>query len=227
MHEALTGDPATLHRRRVTNSPKWRRRAEERPQEIAAAALAVFADRGYASARLTDIAAKARGLEGRALPVLPTKADLFEAVLLQNLAPRVGVVAMIADADPPSLATIERLLAAVAETLSAPSVGKLARIVIAESGNFPEIARAWREAVVAPALGALQHAIEGGQRAGSLRDGDPRLMAMTVVGPLLLGAIWREVIEPVGGEPPRYGRAGQGARTHPGSRLGQLVDALT
>ena len=185
----------------MTDSPRWRRRAEKRPQEIAAAALAVFADRGYAAARLSDIAAIAGVSKAALYLYFPTKADLFAAVLLRNLAPRVGAVATIAGAEPPSLATIERLLAAVAETLSAPSIGKLARIVIAESVNFPEIARAWREAVVVPALAALQHAIEGGQRAGSLREGDPRLMAMTVVGPLLLGAIWREVIEPVGGEP--------------------------
>ncbi len=161
----------------------------------------MFADRGYAAARLTDIAARAGVSKAALYLYFPTKADLFTAVLLQNVSPRVGAVVGIADGEAPSLATIERLLAAIAETLAAPSVGKLARIVIAESGNFPEIARAWREAVVAPALAALQQAIEGGQRAGSLRDGDARLMAMTVVGPLLLGAIWREVIEPVGGEP--------------------------
>lgn len=189
------------HRRCVTDAPRWRRRAEERPEEIAAAALAVFADRGYALARLTDIAAKAGVSKAALYLYFPTKADLFAAVLLQNLAPPIGAVAIIASARPPSLTTIEHLLAAVAGTLTTPLVGKLARIVIAESGNFPEVARAWREAVVTPALAALQHTIEGGQRAGSLRDGDARLMAMTVVGPLLLAAIWREVMEPVGGEP--------------------------
>ncbi len=76
-------------------------------------------------------------------------------------------------------------MAAVAETLSATLAGKLAQIFIAESGNFPEIAHEWREAVVVPA--ALQEAIAGGQRAGIRRHEDASLMAMTLVGPLLLG----------------------------------------
>lgn len=185
----------------MAETPRWRRRADARPQEIAAAALSAFAERGYAAARLSDIAATAGVSKAALYLYFPTKADLFNAVLLQNLTPRVGAVAAIAGAEPTSLATIERLLSALAATLSEPSTGKLARIVIAESANFPEIACAWREAVVSPALAALQQAIEGGQRSGALRDGAPRLMAMTVIGPLFLGAIWREVIEPAGGEP--------------------------
>lgn len=185
----------------MADAPKWRRRAEARPQEIADAGLAVFADRGYASARLADIAARAGVSKAALYLYFPTKADLFRAILLQHLRPGVGAVVTIAEDEAASLATIERVLAALAVTMSAPLVGTLARIVIAESRNFPEIARAWREAVVAPALGAMAQAIARGQAAGNLRDGNPRLMAMSVVGPLMLGAIWREVIEPVGGEP--------------------------
>ena len=39
--------------------PKFRRRKEARPGEIVAAALQVFAERGFAAARLDDIAARA------------------------------------------------------------------------------------------------------------------------------------------------------------------------
>ena len=39
--------------------PKFRRRAADRPDEIVQAALAVFAERGFAAARLDDIARRA------------------------------------------------------------------------------------------------------------------------------------------------------------------------
>ena len=39
--------------------PKWRRRKDARPGEIVAAALDVFAEKGFAAAKLDDIARRA------------------------------------------------------------------------------------------------------------------------------------------------------------------------
>ncbi|MFL6296541.1 MAG: TetR/AcrR family transcriptional regulator, partial [Actinomycetes bacterium] len=39
--------------------PKFRRRAADRPGEIVQAAMAIFAEKGFAAARLDDIAARA------------------------------------------------------------------------------------------------------------------------------------------------------------------------
>jgi len=47
-----------------TDTPtRWRRRKEARPQEILEAALMVFAEKGYASARMDDIAARALAVD--------------------------------------------------------------------------------------------------------------------------------------------------------------------
>ena len=43
----------------ATSEPRWRRLPEERPRQILDAALAVFAERGLAAARLDDIAKRA------------------------------------------------------------------------------------------------------------------------------------------------------------------------
>lgn len=197
----MTCGAGATQRREVTAAPKWRRRAGERPQEIATAALAVFADRGYAAARLSDIAEMAGVSKAALYLYYPTKADLFRAVLLERLAPRIGPAGELAEAAEPSVATLQAILARLSAALATPPFAKLARIVIAESGNFPEIARAWREALVAPALATLERVIRRGQAERAIRGGDPRLMAISVVGPLLMGALWREVMEPNGGEP--------------------------
>lgn len=47
--------------------PRWRRRKEARPGEIVAAALAVFAEKGLAAARLDDIAARAGSARARSI----------------------------------------------------------------------------------------------------------------------------------------------------------------
>jgi AcrR family transcriptional regulator len=38
--------------------PRWERRKDARPQELLAAALDLFVERGYAAARLDDVAAR-------------------------------------------------------------------------------------------------------------------------------------------------------------------------
>src|ERR1035438_7166910 len=43
---------------------RWRRRKDARPQEILEAALAVFAEKGFAAARMDDIALRARVSKG-------------------------------------------------------------------------------------------------------------------------------------------------------------------
>ncbi len=36
-----------------------------------------------------------------------------------------------------------------------------------------------------------------------VRDGDPRYFAMGLMGPVLLGTLWRETFEPIGAPPVR------------------------
>ena len=38
-----------------SKQPRWQRRAEDRPREICAAALEVFAEKGFAAAKLDEI----------------------------------------------------------------------------------------------------------------------------------------------------------------------------
>lgn len=180
---------------------RWERRSAERPGEIAAAALTEFAQRGFAAARMSDIATAA-GLSKAALYVYyPAKADLFRAVLTQYAVPRLGGIQTAASTEMPVAAVLDLILERVVSIIEQPELRRLVRMVIAESGNFPELAALWREAVVDPAVAAIASLLTRAQANGEVRSGDPRLMALTVMGPLLLGVIWREVMEPTGGEP--------------------------
>ena len=178
---------------------RWQRRSAARPAEIADAALAEFARRGFAAARMADIAAGA-GLSKAALYVyFPTKAELFRAVLAQHVAPRLDQVLQMPP-DMPFTAGLDLILGRVLGVIGQPQLRRLARMVIAESGNFPELAVLWRENILGPATEAIGAAIGRGQAAGEVGPGDPRLLAFTILGPLLLGVLWREVFEPSGAE---------------------------
>jgi hypothetical protein len=39
------------------------------------------------------------------------------------------------------------------------------------------------------------------QERGEVRPGDPRLYAFTLMGPMILGALWTATLVPAGGEP--------------------------
>jgi AcrR family transcriptional regulator len=182
--------------------PKWRRRKDARPAEIVAAALEVFAEKGFAAARLDDIASRAGVSKGALYLYFETKQHLFEAVVRDAVLPNIEAVEQVAKtADIPFAMLARMLLARVGEFASTTPLGAVAKMVIAESGNFPDLARVWHDQVVSRALGVLTGVIERGQARGEVRAGDPRFHAFAIIGPLLMGVIWREVLQPVGGAP--------------------------
>ena len=70
--------------------PKFKRRKAERPEEIVAAAMEVFAEKGFAAARLDDIAARAGVSKGALYLYFATKEDIFRAVIEHGVAPNLG-----------------------------------------------------------------------------------------------------------------------------------------
>lgn len=182
--------------------PKWRRRKEARPAEIVAAALEVFAEKGFAAAKLDDIAARAGVSKGALYLYFETKQDLFTAVVREAVLPNIEAVEQVArGADLPFATIVRLLLARVAEYASTTQLGSVAKMVIAEARNFPDLARVWHDEVVSRALSLLTSLIEDAQAKGEVRPGDPRLHAFSIIGPMLMGVIWREVLVPAGGAP--------------------------
>jgi AcrR family transcriptional regulator len=179
---------------------RWQRRAEERPAEICAAALEVFAEKGFAAARLDEIARRAGISKGTLYLYFADKEDLFRAVVRDTVAPNIEAVrAAVLAADLPFADVARLFLARFAEMASRVPVGAVAKMVIGESRNFPELAKVWHDQVASRALAMLSGLIEKAQAKGEVRAGDPRLYAFSLVGPMLMGVLWRETLQPVGG----------------------------
>jgi AcrR family transcriptional regulator len=70
-----------------TASRRRRRRKDERPNEIVAAALEEFAEKGFAAARLEDVARRAGIAKGTIYLYYASKRELFRAVV-RRLLPR-------------------------------------------------------------------------------------------------------------------------------------------
>src|SRR5262249_33358478 len=80
-------------------------------------------------------------------------------------------------------------------------IAGVAKMIIGESRNFPELARIWHDALVARALGVFSGVIERAQARGEVRPGDPRVYALSFIGPLLLTLLWTEPFAPTGAQP--------------------------
>ena len=136
-------------------SPKWRRRADARPAEIVQAAYEVFAEKGFAAAKLDDIAKRAGVSKGALYLYFETKQDIFEAVVTDAVAPNIGAIEQFALGFPgPFEQLIRMMVPRVAEMADRTGMGKVIKMVIGESGNFPEIARIWHDDVIAKVLEA-------------------------------------------------------------------------
>ena len=72
--------------------PRWQRRAEDRPREICSAALEVFAEKGFAAARLEEIARRAGVSKGTLYLYFKDKAELFRAVVRDTIAPNIDAI---------------------------------------------------------------------------------------------------------------------------------------
>jgi AcrR family transcriptional regulator len=182
--------------------PKWQRRAEDRPREICAAALDVFSEKGFAAAKLDEIAARAGVSKGTLYLYFKDKADLFRAVVRDSIAPNVAAItSQVSSPDAPFADVVRIFLGGFAEREARLPIGAVAKIVVGESRNFPELARVWHDEVASKAIGAIAASIERAQQRGEVRAGDPRLYAFSLMGPMVLGALWRATLVPAGGQP--------------------------
>lgn len=182
--------------------PKFQRRKEDRPGEIVAAALAVFSEKGFAAAKLDEIARRAGVSKGALYLYYETKEDIFHAVVKTAVAPDVERVKARLEAFPgPFGGLLEMFLPTIASILSVSPVAGIGKMVISEGRNFPELARYWHDELVEPMIGLISGLITRAQDSGEVRPGDPKMLAMQIVSPFLMALLWRETFVPIGARP--------------------------
>src|SRR3546814_12045825 len=94
----------------MTDTPKWRRRKEARPSDICTASLQVFAENGFAGARIAEIARRAGLSQGGVYLYFPTTEALFSAVVRDAVAPNIEPIRPSVLPPPLPLADLARRL---------------------------------------------------------------------------------------------------------------------
>lgn len=172
---------------------KWQRRKEERPAEIMSAALKLFAEKGFTATRLEDVAEVAGVSKATIYLYFDSKIDLFLAIVGEIALSRFDEVEAVIAAYEGSIRDLFRvLLARMREISAASQIPAIARVVLAEAHNFPEIATFYRDNVVLRGLGLVAGIIKRGMESGEFRTCDPLAVAQSIIFPVLMNVIGRK-----------------------------------
>ncbi|MYM74069.1 TetR family transcriptional regulator [Duganella sp. FT134W] len=179
---------------KVPEVPLRRRRKDDRPAEIIDAALGEFVMNGFAATKLSDVAQRAGVVKGTLYRYFETKEALFRAVVRHLQAENLAVARQAGFQDMiPFAQAVPTMLTRIARTVGTSQIPAIVRMVLAESRSFPDLASIWHDEVVAPMLEVLTAIISGAQARGEVAPGDPRLHAMSLIGPMLMGTLYLEV----------------------------------
>ncbi len=146
---------------------------------IREAAARLFLEKGYRDTSMDDIAAAAKVSKQTIYTHFRDKEQLFEQLVLGNVERVEGfasAIAEVARADDLE-AALRRLARGYARTVITPEVLRLRRLVIGESGRFPEIARRYYDEVPGRVLDELASLFDALAREHRLNLVDPRLAA--------------------------------------------------
>jgi AcrR family transcriptional regulator len=171
--------------------PRWERRKEARPAELLAAALDLFVEKGYAGTRLDDVAARAGVSKGTLYLYFANKEDLFKAVTRENiLTPLAEAGELVRKFDGSSADLLRAVIGAWWKDFGSTHAGGLAKLLMAESGNFPEIAAFFLEEVIEPWHRLLGSVIERGIKRREFRAVDVALFTRVLTAPLVMLCLW-------------------------------------
>lgn len=184
---------------------RWSRRKKARPAEILDAALKEFAEKGFAGARMDDIAKRAGVTKGTIYLYFENKEAVFKTLVRDSIgATLAGVTANVRDLQGSSKGLLRFALGAMAHLLTTSDRVVLPKIIIAESGNFPELARFYREEIIDKGLALMSGLIERGIGRGEFREVPVEHAVRLCIAPVLLGAMWRVTFAQFDAEPYDY-----------------------
>ena len=189
----------------VPTEVRWTRRKQERPAEILDAALKVFAQKGFAAARMEDIAREAGVTKGTIYLYFENKEAVFKSLVRESVGATIATVTAAAQTQEGSARLLLRMvLTRVAQLLVESERVVLPKIVIGESSNFPWLAEFYRFEIIEKRLQLLMSLIERGIAQGEFRRLPSQHVARLCVAPVLLGAFWRVTFAHLDAEPYDY-----------------------
>lgn len=174
------------------SKPRWTRRKEARPQELLAAALDLFVERGFAATRLDDVAARAGVSKGTLYLYFTNKEELFKAVVRENVLPVLNEAEEIVGNYVGSSADLFReIMMSWWERIGNTKLSGITKLMMAESGNFPDVANFYYNEVISRANTMIVGMLKRGIERGEFRPMDTAQAMNVVVAPMIMLMMWK------------------------------------
>lgn len=173
------------------------RRPEDRERRIVRAAMGLFIERGFTATRLDDVARAAGVSKGLPFLYFRNKEGLFKAVIGEAiLAPLHSGEDLLAAYD----GTTEELLREIVTRFQAfdeTPAGGVLKLVVAEAGNFPDVARYFVEEIERRGQKLFVDVLRRGIARHEIRPlADVESAALVLRSPLGMFSIWRWSLAP-------------------------------
>ncbi len=169
---------------------------EEKRTAILAAALEVFAERGYADTRLEDVARKAGVAKGTIYLYVPSKEALFEQLVRAGLGSRLALAEeRVAGLDISAEEALRLLFTTLRTEVLQTRRHAIARIVLAEAGRFPDLADFYYREVVTRGMAVIRGIAERGMATGEFGSDALVRFPQLAIAPALVALVWTSLFQ--------------------------------
>jgi AcrR family transcriptional regulator len=179
--------PATRGQR---SGRRPRGEAIDRREAILAAALDEFSARGFANARLDDVARRAGVAKGTIYLYFRDKEALFQDLVRSVISPLIARFETTVEIDLPARVVAERVVDLFVREVYGTRRKDVIRLIITEGPRFPKLAEFYYREVISRVIAAvralLRRAVERGEVAADALTRFPQLL----IAPGLVAIIW-------------------------------------
>jgi AcrR family transcriptional regulator len=177
-----------------------RARSEEQRQAklqaILDAALDVFAEKGFADARLDDVAARAGVAKGTIYLYAKSKEALFETLIHTGIAvPIETIEEKVLALDLPAEATLRMLFTFLRQEVLGTRRKEIVRLILSEAGRFPEIAAVYHREVISRGMGLMRRIAERAVERGEFGSDELVRFPQLAIAPGIVALLWMNLFQ--------------------------------
>lgn len=174
------------------SEPRWQRRKEVRPQEIIRAALELFVQQGYSATKVDQVARKAGVTPGTLYVYFENKEALLKAVVYESIVPIFAYADQrLEEYDGSAEELVRLMIHQWWEQIGAGRFAGIPKLIVAESQNFPELAKFYVQEVQERGRAIIKRILSYGVDRGEFEIADIDVAVRLIMAPMQFAAIYQ------------------------------------
>jgi AcrR family transcriptional regulator len=165
-------------------------KAAARREAILAAALDEFSARGFAAARLDDVARRAGVAKGTIYLHFADKESLFQELIRAEMVPVVGSLEAAFATELPLRVIVEQAIEIFVREVYGTHRKQVIRLIISEGPRFPALAEFYYREVLARILKAVRGFLRRAHERGELADDSLIRFPQLIGAPGIIAIVW-------------------------------------